>query len=147
MFRSNLIFESERERNNRNIEYYECWIVKFNRGDNNYGLRWKSAESLTVNLGPEIEFYYPTRVSNEIFFSILYRYTYNLQVYVRFITLATNGASQLESIQQLLLLGKKLNCNPFRKKILIELTNFITYNFLRHIVFVYILQRHSNTKC
>lgn len=41
------------------------------------------------------------------FFSILYRYTYNLQVYVRFITLATNGASQLESIQQPLLLGKK----------------------------------------
>lgn len=75
-------------------------------------------------------------------------FSYNLQVYVRFIPGATNGASQEECIQQLFLLKKKnLNCNPLRKKILIELTNFITYHFLRHIMFVYILLRRSHTKC
>lgn len=40
------------------------------------------------------------------FFSNLYRNTYNLQVYVVCLR-ATNGASQEESIQQLLLLKKK----------------------------------------
>lgn len=44
------------------IHYNESRIVKFNRGNEIHGLARGSVESMNVNLGPEVEFHYPTQV-------------------------------------------------------------------------------------